>query len=218
MYLGIGNNFAARSDEGGVKIEDDVDEEDDVDDGVGDEEADVFGRLILEGHVEGHHDGRVEGQEEDDVVPERLEGAVMQQDVRRRLGRLLAVLRHHIGVQAHHLPCIHSDTASIHPQSHAFIVCNRFLVFLFVNSTSLSRLQMSLAFYLPSFSLNFGFVAIIVGSISIDSFDSCCGCVWSIINSIWNVGYSAAGVCRCRNYVMKMTKKSPKNDSKMTQQ
>ena len=102
-YLGIGDNFAAGSDESGVEIEDDVDEEDDVDDRIDHQEADILGRLVLEGHVEGHHNGRVEGEEQDDVVPEGLEGAVMQQYVRRRLGRLLAVLRHHVSVQAHHL-------------------------------------------------------------------------------------------------------------------
>lgn len=86
-----------------MKIEDDIDKEDDIDDGVDHQEGDILRSLVLEGHVVGHHDGRVEGQTEDDPVPQGLEGAVVQQDVRRRFGRLLAVLRQHIRIQAHHL-------------------------------------------------------------------------------------------------------------------
>ena len=102
--FGVGDHLAAGADERRVKVEDNVDEEDDVDDRVDDQQTDVLGRLVLEGHVVGHHDGRVEGEAEDDPVPQGLEGAVMQQDVRRRFRRLLTVLRQDVRIQAHHLP------------------------------------------------------------------------------------------------------------------
>ena len=60
-------------------------------------------RLVAEGDVEGHHDGRVEGEDEDHPVPRRLEGRVVQDDVGRRLRRLLAVLRQDVAIQVHHL-------------------------------------------------------------------------------------------------------------------
>ncbi len=101
--FGVGDDFAVGSDEGRVEIENDVDEEDDVDDRVDDQQTDVLRRLVLEGHVVGHHDGRVEGEAEDDPVPQGLKGAVVQQDVRRRFGGLLAVLRQDVRIQAHHL-------------------------------------------------------------------------------------------------------------------
>ena len=46
----------------------------------------------LEGDVVRNHNGRVEGEDEDDPVPCGLEGAVVEDDVGRRLGRLLLVL------------------------------------------------------------------------------------------------------------------------------
>lgn len=101
--FGVGDHLAAGADERRVEVEDDVDEEDDVDDGIDDEQTHVLRRLVLEGHVVGHHDGGVEGETEDDPVPQGLEGAVVQQDVRRCFGRLLTVLRQHIRIQAHHL-------------------------------------------------------------------------------------------------------------------
>ena len=70
---------------------------------IDDEQTDVLWRLVLKGHVVRHHNCRVEGEAEDDPIPQGLEGAVVQQDVRRRLGRLLPVLRQHVSVQAHHL-------------------------------------------------------------------------------------------------------------------
>lgn len=47
----------------------------------------------LEGDIIGYHDGSVEGEDEDDPVPGGLEGAVMQDDMRRSLRSLLFVLR-----------------------------------------------------------------------------------------------------------------------------
>ena len=64
--------------------------------------------LYLEGHVVGYHDGSVEGEEEDDPVPGGFEGGVVEDDVWRRLGGLLTVLREDVRVQIHHLK--HTDS------------------------------------------------------------------------------------------------------------
>ena len=101
--LRIADDLAARSDEGRVEVEDDVDEEDDVDDAVDDEQRDVGDRLAAKGGVVGDHDGRVEGQDEYHPVPRRLEGRVVEDDVVRRLRRLLTVLRQQLGVEVQHL-------------------------------------------------------------------------------------------------------------------
>ena len=102
--LRIADHLSSGTHEGRVEVEHDVDEEDDVNDGVHHQEADILGRLVLEGDVEGHHDGRVEGETQNGPVPDGFEGTVVKQDVRRRLGRLLAVLGQHVRVQRHHLP------------------------------------------------------------------------------------------------------------------
>jgi len=90
--FGVRDDLAGRAHEGGVEVEDDVDEEDDVHDAVHHQPGDVV-LLGLEGHVVGHHDGGVEGEDEDHPVPRGLEEAVVQDDVRRRLRGFLLVLR-----------------------------------------------------------------------------------------------------------------------------
>ncbi len=102
-YFGVGHHLSGGADERCVKVEDNVNEEDDVDDAVDDEQRHVVHRFALEGDVVWHHDGRVESEHEDDPVPRRLEGRVVQDDVRRRLGSLLPVLRQDVRVQVHHL-------------------------------------------------------------------------------------------------------------------
>ena len=96
--LGVGDDLAAGPHEGGVEVEDDVHQEDDVHHAVQHQPHDVV-LLGLEGDVVGHHDGRVEGEDEDDPVPRGLEGAVVEDDVGRRLRGLLLVLREDVGVQ-----------------------------------------------------------------------------------------------------------------------
>ena len=54
-------------------------------------------------NVETYHDSSVEGKKEDDPVPRGLEGAVVQEDVGRGAGSLLAVLRQDVRAQAHQL-------------------------------------------------------------------------------------------------------------------
>lgn len=112
--LGVGHDLAAGPDERGVKIEHDVDEKYHVHDGVDHQQRHVLARLVLERHVVRHHDGRVEGQAQDHPVPDGFERAVMQQYVRRRLRRLLPVLGHYVGVQAHHLhkAKVHGDSST----------------------------------------------------------------------------------------------------------
>jgi len=55
-------------DEGGVAVENDVDEEDDVDNAVGSQLGDVVDRFAFERRVERHHHRRVVGQDEDQPV------------------------------------------------------------------------------------------------------------------------------------------------------
>jgi len=50
-----------------------------------------------------HHDGRVEGQHEYHPVPDGFERRVMENNVVRSLGRLLAVLRQNFSVEVEHL-------------------------------------------------------------------------------------------------------------------
>ena len=102
--LGIADHLAAGAHERRVEVEHDVDEEDDVHYGVHHQEAHVLGRLVLEGDVERHHDGGVKGETQNGPVPDGFEGTVVEQDVRRRLGRLLPVLGQHVRVERHHLP------------------------------------------------------------------------------------------------------------------
>ena len=93
--LGVRDHLSGRAHEGGVEVQHDVDQEDDVHDAVQHQPGQVV-LLGLEGDVVGHHDGRVEGEDEDDPVPGGLEGAVVEDDVRRRLGGLLFVLRENV--------------------------------------------------------------------------------------------------------------------------
>lgn len=102
-HFRVRHDLAARTHERRVEVEDNVDEEDDVNYGVDHQQRDVLGGLVLEGYVVRDHDGRVEGETQDDPVPDGLEGAVVEEDVGRRLRCLLAVLRHHVGAQTHHL-------------------------------------------------------------------------------------------------------------------
>ena len=64
----------------------------------------VVARLIEEecGHV-GREDGGVDDEDEDDPVPERLEGRVVQHGPLVDAGRLQLVLGHHLGAQRQHL-------------------------------------------------------------------------------------------------------------------
>lgn len=99
---GVRDHLPARPHERGVEVEHDVHQEDDVHDAVDHQPGDVV-LLGLEGDVVGHHDGRVEGEDEDDPVPRGLEGAVVQDDVRRGLGRLLLVLGEDLRTQLQNL-------------------------------------------------------------------------------------------------------------------
>ena len=80
-------------DEGGVTVEEDVDEEDDIDDAVCGQLRDVVDRLAVERRVVGHHDGRVVGENEDQPVPDAAELRVVQHNVLRSDGRRRPVLR-----------------------------------------------------------------------------------------------------------------------------
>lgn len=80
-----------------MEVEHNVNQEDDVHDAVQRQPNQVV-LLRLKGDVVGHHDGGVEGEDEDDPVPGGLEGAVVEDDVGRRLGGLLLVLREDVGV------------------------------------------------------------------------------------------------------------------------
>ena len=74
----VGDDFAGRTDERRVEIDEDVDEEDDVDDGIDDKDGRrVAVRLVVERHVVRHHDGRVERQQQYQPVPLRLEYRVV---------------------------------------------------------------------------------------------------------------------------------------------
>ncbi len=59
--------------------------------------------LVFERDVVWHHDCGVEGEHENDPVPGGFEEAVVQEDVGRRLGSLLAVLGHDVRAEAHQL-------------------------------------------------------------------------------------------------------------------
>ena len=102
--LGVGHDLAARADVGRVKVEDNVNEKNHVHDRVQHEQEHVLRGLVLQRHVVGDHDGRVEGEDEDDPVPDGLEGAVVEQDVRGRFRSLLSVLGHNdLRTEAHEL-------------------------------------------------------------------------------------------------------------------
>jgi len=89
----VGDDLAGRTDERRVEVDENVDEEDDVDDGVDDEDRRRVKRLVAERHVVRHHDGRVERQQQNQPVPLGFEHGVVEDDVLRRLGRLLSVVR-----------------------------------------------------------------------------------------------------------------------------
>ena len=86
-----------------MKVEHDVYEEDDVHDAVHHQQGDVGDRLVPEGGVERDHDGRVESEDENDPIPYRLEGRVVEDDVGGGLGRLLPVLGEYLVVEIEHL-------------------------------------------------------------------------------------------------------------------
>lgn len=89
----VGDDLAGRSDERRVKVDENVDEEDDVDDRVDDKDRRRVERLVVKGDVVRHHDGRVEREQQDQPVPLGLEHRVVEDNVLRRLGRLLPVVR-----------------------------------------------------------------------------------------------------------------------------
>lgn len=101
--LWIGDHLSARPNERGVEVEHNVDEEYDVDNGIDHQQGNVLAGLVLERHVVRHHDGRVEREAQYHPIPYGLECAVVQQNVRWCLRRLLPVLGHYVRVQAHHL-------------------------------------------------------------------------------------------------------------------
>ena len=76
-HFGIGDNFAAGSNVGGMKVEYNVNKKDDVYDGVYHKEWNVFWGFIFQRHIVGNHDGGVEGETKNDPVPNGLEGAIM---------------------------------------------------------------------------------------------------------------------------------------------
>lgn len=78
-----------------MEVQHDVNQEDDVYDAVQHQPSQIV-LLGLERDVIGYHDGGVEGEDEDHPVPGGLEGAVMENDVWRRLGGLLFVLRENV--------------------------------------------------------------------------------------------------------------------------
>lgn len=88
----IGDDLTSGPDKRGVEVKHDVHQEDDVHDTVQHQPGDIV-LLGLEGDVVGHHDGRVEGKDKDHPVPSGLEGAVVEDDVRRCLRSFLLVLR-----------------------------------------------------------------------------------------------------------------------------
>lgn len=100
--LRVGDDLASRPDEGSVEVEHDVYQEDDVHNTVQHQPGDVV-LLGLEGHIVGHHDGRVESKDQDHPVPRGLEGAVVENDVRRCLGSFLLILRQDFRAKLKHL-------------------------------------------------------------------------------------------------------------------
>jgi len=110
----VGDDLAGRTDERRVEVDEYVDEEDDVDDGVDDEDGGRVERLVVERHVVRHHHGRVERQQQYQPVPLGLEDRVVENDVLRRLGRLLSVVRQRLRrIEAHQLLARH-DTPHAH--------------------------------------------------------------------------------------------------------
>ena len=89
---GVWNHLPRRTNEGGVEVQHDVNKEDDVHDAVQHQRGQIV-LLCLKRDVIRHHDGGVEGEDEDDPVPGRLEGAVVEDDVWRGLRGFLLVLR-----------------------------------------------------------------------------------------------------------------------------
>ena len=100
---------------GRAEVDEDVDDEHDVDDEVDDGErlrvAALHRRpglvfLLLgqqEGGGVGREDGRVDDEQQDDPVPHRLEGRVVQQRAAVDALRLQLVLRDHVRPQRQHL-------------------------------------------------------------------------------------------------------------------
>jgi len=100
----VGDDLAGRADERRVEVDEYVDEKHDVDDRVDYEDRRRVERLAVERDVVRHHDGRVERQQQYQPVPLGLEHRVVQDDVLRRLGRLLSVVRQRLrGIETHQL-------------------------------------------------------------------------------------------------------------------
>ena len=70
---------------------------------INNEQHSILGRLVPEGNIVGNHDGRIEGQYEYYPIPNGLESTIVQQNVWRRLGRLLSVLRQNLWIECHKL-------------------------------------------------------------------------------------------------------------------
>ena len=104
------------------EVDEDVDDEHDVDGEVDDSEWIVVAVVLVaraargcpgppaavllveeEGGDVGGEDGRVDDQDEDEPVPHRLEGRVVQDGEAVHAGRLQLVLRQHIRTQRQHL-------------------------------------------------------------------------------------------------------------------
>lgn len=78
------------------------------------QETDVLCRFVSKGHIERYHYRSVKGETEDDPVPDGFEGAVVQEDVRRRLWRFLLILGQDIGVHCDQL-CSWSVRSGLNP-------------------------------------------------------------------------------------------------------
>ena len=106
----------------GTEVDEDVDDEHDVDGEVDDGEGVVVAVVLVaraprgapgppapvllieeEGGDVGREDGRVDDEDEDEPVPHRLEGRVVQDGEAVHAGRLQLVLRQHVCTQRQHL-------------------------------------------------------------------------------------------------------------------
>lgn len=94
------------------EVDEDVNDEHDVDEQVDDDDGVVrvvpprvgVARLVeKEGRDVGREDGRVDDEDEDDPVPQGLEGRVVQDGPLVDPRGLQLVLRHHLGAQGEHL-------------------------------------------------------------------------------------------------------------------
>lgn len=98
----IRDYFSTGTNECRVEVEDDVYQEDDIHYAVQHQPNNVI-LLGLERNIVGHHDCSVKSEDEDDPVPGGLEGAVVKDDMRRRLWGFLLILWENIGVELQNL-------------------------------------------------------------------------------------------------------------------